>query len=75
MDTPVVLGIVSYAVFPARMGGQKCVQGFYEQLAKETKLILAVAKNNQTNTIPGAQVENFLFDHWKGALNIIYLFV
>lgn len=74
MDTPVVLGIVSYAVFPARMGGQKCVQGFYEQLAKETKLILAVAKNNQTNTIPGAQVENFLFDHWKGALNIIYLF-
>lgn len=74
MDTPVVLGIVSYAVFPARMGGQKCVQGFYEQLAKETKLILAVAKNNQTDTVPGAQVENFLFDHWKGPLNIIYLF-
>lgn len=74
METPVVLGIVSYAVFPARMGGQKCVQGFYEQLAKETKLILAVAKNNQTDTIPNAQVENFLFDHWKGPLNIFYLF-
>ncbi len=74
MDTPVVLGIVSYTVFPARMGGQKCVQGFYEQLAKETKLILAVAKNNQSDTVPNASVENFLFDHWKGPLNILYLF-
>jgi len=74
MDTPVVLGIVSYSVFPARMGGQKCVQGFYGQLAKEVKLILAVAKNNQTDTVPDALVENFLFDHWKGPLNILYLF-
>lgn len=74
MDTPVVLGIVSYSVFPARMGGQKCVQGFYEQLAKEVKLFLAVAKKNQTDTIPEAQVENFLFDHWKGPLNVLYLF-
>lgn len=72
--TPAVLGIVSYAVFPAKMGGQKCVQGFYEQLAKETKLVLAVSKNNQTDTIPGAQVHNFLFDHWKGPFNIWYLF-
>ena len=74
MDTPVVLGIVSYSVFPARMGGQKCVQGFYEQLAKEAKLFLAVAKKNQTDTIPNAQVENFLFDHWNGPLNILYVF-
>lgn len=74
MDTPVVLGIVSYTVFPARMGGQKCVQGFYEQLAKETKLILAVAKNNQIDTVPNASVENFLFDHWKGPLNVLNLF-
>lgn len=74
MDTPVVLGIVSYTVFPARMGGQKCVQRFYEQLAKETKLILAVAKNNQIDTVPNASVENFLFDHWKGPLNVLYLF-
>lgn len=74
MDTPVVLGIVSYTVFPARMGGQKCVQGFYEELAKETQLILAVAKNNQIDTVPNALVENFLFDHWKGPLNVWYLF-
>lgn len=74
MDTPVVLGIVSYTVFPARMGGQKCVQGFYEHLAKESKLILAVAKNNHTDTIPNALIENFLFDHWKGPLNLFYLF-
>lgn len=74
MNKPAVLGIVSYSVFPASMGGQKCIQGFYEQLAKETKVVLAVSKNNQTDTVPGARIENFLFDHWKGPLNIWYLF-
>ena len=29
MKQPVVLGIISYPVFPAQMGGQKCVEGFY----------------------------------------------
>lgn len=74
MKQPVVLGIISYTVFPAQMGGQKCVEGFYKQLSTQTKLLLAVAKQNKTDTIPNAQVCNFLFDHWKGLLNILYLF-
>lgn len=74
MNHPTVLGIVSYPVFPAKMGGQKCVEGFYKQLASETKVVLAVSKNNETNTLSGVTVENFLFDHWKGPLNVFYLF-
>lgn len=70
MNQPTVLGIVSYPVFPAKMGGQKCVEGFYRQLATQTKVVLAVATNNVTHTIAGADVHNFLFDHWKGPLNI-----
>ena len=74
MKQPVVLGIISYPVFPAQMGGQKCVEGFYRQLATQTKLVLAVSRQNRTDTIPNAHIENFLFDHWKGPLNILYLF-
>lgn len=70
----VVLGIVSYQVFPAEMGGQKCVDGFYRSLAKKASVLLAVSKDNQTDTLPGVPVHNFLYDHWKGPLNIIYLF-
>jgi len=73
MKQPVVLGIISYPVFPAQMGGQKCVEGFYKQLATQTKLVLAVAKQNRTDSIPNVPIENFLFDHWKGPLNILYL--
>lgn len=74
MKPPVVLAIISYQVFPAQMGGQKCVEGFYKQLSTQTKLVLAVAKNNRTDAIPGAHTENFLFDHWMGPFNMIWLF-
>ena len=73
MKQPIVLGIISYQVFPAYMGGQKCVEGFYKQLAVHTKLFLAVSKQNSTDSIANVQTANFLFDHWKGPLNIIYL--
>ncbi|MFZ6023356.1 MAG: glycosyltransferase family 4 protein [Bacteroidota bacterium] len=73
MKQAVILGIISYPVFPAEMGGQKCVEGFYKQLSTQTKLVLAVAKQNRTDRIPGAHTENFLYDHWKGPLNMLYL--
>ncbi len=73
MKQPAILGIISYPVFPAQMGGQKCVEGFYKQLSTQTKLVLAVSKQNRTDSIPEAHTENFLFDHWKGLLNIVYL--
>lgn len=74
MKKPVVLGLVSYTVFPARVGGQQCVEGFYRALAQQATVILAVAKKNETDSVPQARVLNFLFDHWLGPLNLFFLF-
>lgn len=73
MSTPVVLGIVSYKVFPAQMGGQKCVVDFYAALSKQTKVLLAVANKNKKEAINLQNTQNFLFNHWLGFLNILWL--
>ena len=49
MKTPSVLGIVSYRVFPAEMGGQKAIAELYGSLAKFTGVtILASRENRET---------------------------
>lgn len=73
MKQPVILGIISYMVFPSQMGGQKCVEGFYKQVSTQTKLLLAVSRRNRKDSIPNVQTYNFLFDHWKGPLNIFFI--
>jgi len=73
---PNVLGIVSFKVFPALMGGQKYIVEYYQELAKQTKVVLAVSKDNK-EAIPtekGLDVLPFLFNHWYGFLNIFYCF-
>ena len=74
MKAPSVLGIISYKVFPAQMGGQKCVAAFYSQLAKQTKLILAVAKENTDIKDTGMETLPFLYHHKFGFANLRYLF-
>ena len=69
-----VLGLVSYKVFPAQMGGQKCVVDFYRHLAKYTHVTLAVAKENGSIATETFPVLPFLFNHWWGFFNIVYLF-
>ncbi len=56
------------------MGGQKCVVGFYEELAKKTKVLLAVARENNREAAPGLQVQPFLYHHRMGYANILHLF-
>ena len=74
MTAPSILVLVSYKVFPAEMGGQKCVTEFYEHVAAQTKVVLAVAKENQvTQTVP-YQVFPFLYNHWWGVLIVFYLY-
>jgi len=73
MKGPSILSLVSYRVFPAQMGGQKCVVDFYEHLSAQANIVLAVSKDNQpVNT--KYTVEPFLFNHWGGDFNLIYLF-
>lgn len=73
MRQPSVLGIVSFKVFPAQMGGQKGVANFYSHLAKQAKVVLAVEKKN----IPTANdytVLPFLYHHKWGFANLRYVF-
>ncbi len=68
-----ILGIISYKVFPAQMGGQKGVADFYYYLSKETNITLAVSLENETAEFLPNNTHSFLFNHWLGFLNIIYL--
>ena len=69
----VLLGIVSYKVFPARLGGQKGIADFYRFLAAENKIILASSSDNELSEALPFQILNFLFNQWKGFFNIIYI--
>lgn len=75
-NKPNVLGIVSFKVFPALMGGQKYIVDYYRELAKQTKVVLAVSKDNKeaASTETSLNLLPFLFNHWYGFLNIFYCF-
>lgn len=68
-----ILGIISYKVFPAQMGGQKGIADFYQYLSKQANITLAVSKENETAGFLTKNVHPFLFNHWLGLLNILYL--
>ncbi len=78
MHQPSVLGIVSYKVFPAQMGGQKYIVEYYRELSKHTKVILAVSNDNQlykeAPTAEEFQVMPMLFNHWYGIFNLLLCF-
>ena len=69
----VLLGIVSYKIFPARLGGQKGIADFYQYLSKETEIIIAGSTDNEVSDHGSYKIYNFLFNHWKGILNLIYI--
>ena len=69
-----VLGLVSYKVFPAQMGGQKCVAQFYAHLSKTTAVSLAVPKNDLASGNVGYTVLPLLYDHWWGFLNLLKVY-
>lgn len=74
MATPSVLGLVSHKVFPAQMGGQKCVAGFYAHLNKKIPVILAAAKENSVPEDHQYPVLPFLYNHWWGFMNLFRLY-
>lgn len=69
-----VLGIISYKVFPAQMGGQKGIAGFYTALAKRAKVILAISKENEPVAIENISTKPFLYHHKWGFANIFFLY-
>lgn len=70
----VILGIVSYKIFPARLGGQKGIADFYQFLSKECEVILATSNDNKEEIENHSfKIYNFLFNQWKGFLNVLYV--
>ncbi|MFZ2783918.1 MAG: glycosyltransferase family 4 protein [Sediminibacterium sp.] len=74
MDQPVVLGIVSYKVFPAQMGGQKYIVDYYTELSRHIKIVLAVSKDNQVDKYANYKTHPILFNHWYGWLNMVHVY-
>jgi hypothetical protein len=74
MRPPSVLGIISFKVFPAHMGGQKGVSVFYAHLAMQTKVVLAVAKENGDTKEIDAEIFPFLYHHKWGFANLRYVY-
>lgn len=74
MEKPSLLGLVSYQVFPALMGGQKCIADFYAHLSRHATITLAASKENATENSGDFIIQNFLYNHWKGILNLRYIY-
>ncbi len=73
MHKPSVLGLVSYNVFPAQMGGQKGISEFYYTLAGMTKVMLAVTSENKVLEEAPFRAFPILYNHWLGIFNIRYI--
>ncbi|NCI49570.1 glycosyltransferase family 4 protein [Sediminibacterium roseum] len=74
MEKPSVLGIISYKVFPAQMGGQKCASQFYAHLARYTKVVLAVSKDNTAVDETVKNIHPILYHHRWGFANLLRVF-
>jgi glycosyltransferase involved in cell wall biosynthesis len=73
IKNPFILGIVSYRVFPAEMGGQKAIAALYDGFAGSTKVTMLVPRENRDLGKQPYPVFPFLFNHWKAPLNIFFL--
>lgn len=69
-----ILSIVSYKIFPAKLGGQKGIALFNEYLAKETALVCATVKTNDPVFAKGYTVLNVLSNSPLRYINPFYFF-
>lgn len=70
----VILSIVSYNIFPAKLGGQKGIAVFNEYLSKHCKLICVTVKSNLPSYAKGYHVINILSNSPLRYVNIFYCF-
>ena len=71
---PTILSLVSYKIFPAKLGGQKGIALFNEYLAKETNLICATVKSNDPAFAKGYSMLNVLSNSSFRYINPFYFF-
>lgn len=69
-----ILGIISYRVFPAQMGGQNSISEFYAHLSAYSKVALVLSRDNELiDPHPSLRLP-IIYNHWKGIFNLRYLF-
>ncbi|MDE3252060.1 MAG: glycosyltransferase [Bacteroidota bacterium] len=73
MPADSILGLVSFSVFPAEMGGQKGVVDFYTYLAQYRKVGLAVYKKEEPPTNLPFKVLPLLDHHTRFITNLRYI--
>lgn len=73
MPADAILGLVSFSVFPADMGGQKGVVNFYTFLAQHRKVVLAVYKKNEISGKHPFTVLPFLEHHTSLITNLLHI--
>lgn len=69
-----ILSLVSYNIFPAKLGGQKGIALFNEYLAKETSLICVTVKSNEPHYTNSYEVRNILSNSAFRYINLLYFF-
>lgn len=68
-----VLSLVSYKIFPARLGGQKGIALFYKYLSERQKIVMVTVKANNP-VFAEYLVLNFLSNSILRYVNILYFF-
>jgi hypothetical protein len=69
-----VLGLVSYNILPAKIGGQKDISLFYKYFSRKVNLLCVTTKSNQPSAAEGYEVRNRLSDSPLRYINIFYFF-
>jgi glycosyltransferase involved in cell wall biosynthesis len=71
----ILVSIVPYKVFPAKLGGQKGIALFNEYLACEAELVCITVKSNLPGFAKGYRLLNILSDKAFRYINPLYFFV
>ena len=69
-----VLGLISYPILPAKMGGQKGIALFYKYLGRYVKLVCVTTRSNDPAAAEGYEVLNILSDSSTRYANPAYFF-
>lgn len=69
-----VLGLVSYPILPAKMGGQKDIALFYKYLCREVPFVCVSIRRNNPALAEGYELLNLLSDGPSRYVNPFYFF-
>lgn len=69
-----ILCIAPYQILPAKTGGQKSIDSFYQNLSKEFSVVCISTKNNDVSKAKGYVMKNILANSQMRYMNVFYFF-